>query len=587
MTRPFPASKKNLRSPLRHPPRDAAVTRHTALCYTRRVQETASIEAGAGARLRPKLLSARAAIPTRTQAACAVASALLLTLAFPDFGAWPLAWVAFVPLLYAVAGAQRAAQSFATGLVAGTIFFYASCHWLAYPMIHFAGFPAPVAYALLLPLAAAGGLFPALFAWGLARLCARWGARALLLAPALWAASEWLRLGLIGQLWNAVGYSQAFRPELIQAARFGGVYAVSFLVLGVNAGGAYLLLRRGARGALVSAGAVACAALLVFAAGLTTAPGSAGEPVAVVVAVQPNVVPNFKRSVAEYDALRRRHFELSAAALSALDEGRGVGDEAAGVPASSPSRVVVWPESPMNFSLDGDRSLREEVARFVGAGRASLLFNSLEPAAGGGDYNAAVLVNEKGLLAAQYDKIRLMPFGEYVPVPRWMPGASLLRGVVGDFTPGERYTLIPLGEGEGRARAATFICLESAYPYITRRLTGEGADVLIEMTNDAYQGDTAVLRQHLSNAVFRAVETGRVLLRVTNTGISARVGPRGEVSDETGRFVEAVRTWAVARSDGRQTFYTRHGDAFVAACGLASLLALATTFGRRKAQTES
>jgi apolipoprotein N-acyltransferase len=178
-----------------------------------------------------------------------------------------------------------------------------------------------------------------------------------------------------------------------------------------------------------------------------------------------------------------------------------------------------------------------------------------------------------------------MPFGEYVPLPRWVPGASLVRGVVGDFTPGERYNLIPLGEGG--PRAATFICLESAYPYITRRLTREGADVLVEMTNDAYQGDTSVLRQHLSNAVFRAVETGRVLLRITNTGVSARITPRGEVTDETGRFVEAVRTWPVARSDGRETFYTKFGDAFVAACALLSAIALAATFRRKRVLSQS
>ena len=175
-----------------------------------------------------------------------------------------------------------------------------------------------------------------------------------------------------------------------------------------------------------------------------------------------------------------------------------------------------------------------------------------------------------------------MPFGEYVPLPRWLPGAGMLGGVVGDFTPGERYTLIPLGADGQSPKAGTFICLESAYPDITRRLTQEGADVLIEMTNDAYQGDTSILRQHLSNAVFRAVETRRPLLRVTNTGVSARIDERGAVDDETGRFVEAARAWPAARSDGRQTFYVEHGDAFVAACALLSLAALASTLGRKR-----
>ena len=236
----------------------------------------------------------------------------------------------------------------------------------------------------------------------------------------------------------------------------------------------------------------------------------------------------------------------------------------------------------MNFSFERNSLFREEVVRFVREQRASLLFNSLQPSPEGGGYNAAVLINEEGRLAAQYDKIRLMPFGEYVPLPRWMPGASAVRGIVGDFTPGTRYALVPLGEKSDAPRAGVFICLESAYPYITRRFADEGADVLIEITNDAYQGDTAVIRQHLSNAVFRAVETNRTLLRVTNTGVSARITPRGDLLDETGRFQEAVRAWPVARSDGGKTFYVRFGDAFVAACALVSLFAVAMSFRKRR-----
>ncbi|MFL6337162.1 MAG: apolipoprotein N-acyltransferase [Pyrinomonadaceae bacterium] len=535
------------------------------------MRETVSTDAGSGARRSRWLSRARTLLPTPAEAFCAAASALLLSCAFPDFDVWPLAWVALVPLLFRLARRPRPVQSLLSGWLAGTLFFYTSCYWLTFPMIHYAGIPAPLSYLLLLVPAAAGGFFPALFALALARLCGRWGTAALLLAPALWVACEWARLGAIGQLWNAVGYSQAFEPALIQSARFGGVYAVSFLVLACNAALAYALLKRSLRGALASLAAVVCVALVVYGATLTDAPGVEHKSSAVVIAVQPNVIPDFNRSESEYEALRRRHFELS-------DEGlRGLG-----APVDERPRVVVWPESPMNFTLERDRRFREELTRYVGERRVSLLFNSLEPAAGGGGYNAAVLVNEKGLPAAQYDKIRLMPFGEYVPLPRWLPGAGMLGGVVGDFTPGEHYTLIPLSSSEGSPRAGAFICLESAYPDITRRLTLEGADVLIEMTNDAYQGNTSVLRQHLSNAVFRAVETGRTLLRVTNTGVSARIDERGRVFEETGRFVEAVRTWPVARSDGSRTFYVEHGDVFAAACSLLSLACIALTFRRKR-----
>jgi apolipoprotein N-acyltransferase len=139
--------------------------------------------------------------------------------------------------------------------------------------------------------------------------------------------------------------------------------------------------------------------------------------------------------------------------------------------------------------------------------------------------------------------------------------------------------MLPVGE----TRAGVFICFESAFPDLARSFAGAGAQVLINISNDGYLGRTPVLRQHLANAVFRAVENRREVLRVTNTGITARITPRGEVIDATNSFETATRTWAVARAAGGQTFYTRRGDFFVALCALATVAALAATFkgGRR------
>jgi apolipoprotein N-acyltransferase len=390
-----------------------------------------------------------------------------------------------------------------------------------------------------------------------------------------WVSLEWARLGVTGQLWNAIGYSQAFVPPFIQSARFGGVYAVSFLVVACNAALAHALIKHDRRALLTSAAALAVIALAIIGFNLTSTPQEMRAPGAVVIAVQPNVIPDFDRPASETAQLARQHFELSAQALDATDERL--------------PRVVIWPESPMNFSFARNAEFRATASRFARERRASLLFNSLEPAPDDGGYNAAVLINEEGRLIAQYDKIRLMPFGEYVPLPRWLPGAGLVRGIVGEFTPGARYTLMPLGkETPETPRAGVFICLESAYPHITRRFAEEGADALVEITNDAYQGDTGVLRQHLANAVFRAVETGRPLLRVTNTGLTARITPRGEVLDAAPKNQTATRTWMVARSSGEQTFYVAGGDGFVAACSLASLLALALSFrGKRFSDVRS
>jgi apolipoprotein N-acyltransferase len=274
-----------------------------------------------------------------------------------------------------------------------------------------------------------------------------------------------------------------------------------------------------------------------------------------VVAVQPNVPMAAGKSVDEIQALVERHVSLSTRALATLGDAKG-------------SRLVIWPESPMNFTYASDTSLREFVANFTRQNHTALLFNSLEPAPNDGSYNSALLVNEEGRLISQYDKIRLMPFGEYVPLPQWLPGASLISGIVGEFTPGSNYTLMPLGD----RKAGVFICIESAYPWIARRLAHDGADVLINISNDGYLGPTAVMRQHLANVIFRAVENGRPVLRVTNSGLSAEISAEGHVHDLTEPFQADVRVWTSQPGYGRNTFYTRHGDLFVYVCAVISAI---------------
>jgi apolipoprotein N-acyltransferase len=554
------------------------------------VQTAVSLDApetkGGGRRVKFRAF-VRSCVPARRYATLSALAALLLVLSFPDFNLWQLAWVALVPLLVAVALVERPRQAFVLGWLAGILFFYGSCWWLTHSMIHYGGLPRPLAYALLVPVVVIVGLFPATFAFALARLCARWGVYMLVAAPPLWAAAEWARLCVTGQLWNAVGYSQAFQPALIQTATWGGVYAVGFLILTTNAVVALVLLQRNVRSASVAILVLITVGLVFFLKTFTDSPTSESQPqdAAIVVAIQPNVSADFERSPEENALLVNRHLTMSTDALHGREvkladdnkrassgvqssQSNDAGERAPSIP-----RVVVWPESPMFFAYARDAEFRELVGRFARAEHTSVLFNSLEPAPAGGAYNSAVLVNEAGRLVAQYDKIRLLPFGEYVPLPRWFPPAWLVTGIVGDFTPGANYTLLPIGE----TRAGVFICFESAFPSIARTFTDAGADVLINISNDGYLGQTPVLRQHLANAVFRAVENRRTVLRITNTGITARITPRGEVLDATGSFQPAARTWTIGRAMTGKTFYTRHGDIFVALCAAVSILLLVSS----------
>jgi len=515
----------------------------------------------------------RKSIPPLPEISLIIGSALLTILSFPNFDLWFLAWIGLVPLLLVVARSTSSRRAFIAGWLWGTIFFYGTCWWLTYPMIHFGRISPWFAYPLFLVPIIFVALFPAAACGLTARVINQFGSWAIIITPLIWVSFEWLRYAITGQLWNALGYSQAFHPILIQSARWGGVYLVSFALVLSNIAIATLIVTR--RLMLAIDCLFLATVILTLSSGLFS-PRADRErlvPASVVIAVQPNVPMDVAGDTAEMDQLLQRHFVLSQAALNDSGRGKPATTSTANLP-----RLIIWPESPMNFSYSRDPHLREVVGNFARENHTSVLLNSLEPATGDGDQNSAVMTNEQGEIVARYDKIRLMPFGEYVPLPRWLPGASSVRSIVGEFKPGSSYTLMPLGA----LRAGVFICIEAAHPGIARNFTNEGADVLINISNDGYLGPTPVMRQHLSNAIFRAVENDRDLIRVTNTGITAHINANGVVSDQTGGFQEAVRTWTITKSGAGSTFYSRHGDVFVYSCALISLGFISASFMRRR-----
>jgi apolipoprotein N-acyltransferase len=519
----------------------------------------------------PVVAAARASAPTLAEVSLVVASALLLILSFPDFELWPLAWIGLVPFLLVATRPLKAGRALLLGWLWGAVFFYGTCWWLTYPMIHYAHIPPWLAYPLLVLPIALVALFPALFSLMLSRIAGRFGLGAIFAAPLLWVSCEWARYAVTGQLWNALGYSQAFHPRLIQPAHWGGVYAISFLLLTANVAVTLLVLRRNTLAVILSFALLILTALALAGGFGPTMMGRvlSNATSTLVIAVQPYVPMAGSDDPAAMEQLLNRHLELSL---------QGLRNPSAGAFAN---RLVIWPESPMNFSYSRDPHLRDVVTNFARTNHTLVLLNSLEPAPNGGEHNSAVMVNEEGRIVAQYDKIRLMPFGEYVPLPHWLPGASSVRGIVGDFTPGSSYTLMPLGA----FRAGVFICIEAAHPGVARAFSGAGADVLINISNDGYLGPTPVMRQHLSNAIFRAVENNRPLLRVTNNGISAYIDPSGRVMEETTGFEATVRTWRVRQNTDAGTFYTAHGDLFAYACALITLGLISATFMTRRTRT--
>ncbi|NOT46858.1 MAG: apolipoprotein N-acyltransferase [Acidobacteria bacterium] len=511
-------------------------------------------------------------LPDWRNALLALLSAGLLILAFPPFELWIAAWFALVPLLWAVEREKNSrSRPFVLGWLFGNMFFFGTCWWLTFAPITYADFPAPLAYFLLFCVTSVAAVFPGLFAAICAFLLRRFGSIAFLSVPFVWVFTEFLRYWLTGNNWNSIGYSQAFTRLTLSFAGIGGVLFVSLICCLINIPLFLLLFWKGQRHVWNIIFLCLFAILMIFATVVIPARTNIGsdskQVVAEVTAIQPNV-PMSGLTLDKWRDLRKEHVQLAETALTKIRENRSWHYK--------PPNLIIFPESPMNFMYEDDPETKEFINGFAKRNSVNVLFNSAEPDASNGKYfNSAVMVGAEGKEVAQYDKIYLLPFGEAVPFPL----EGILPGFVGNFSYGREYDLLPLGE----AKAGVMICFESHFGQLSREYVRNGADVIIEMTNDGYLGPTPVLRQHLANAVFRAVETNRPVLRVTNVGITAYINERGEVLDAADSYVEATRVWSVTKSDGSQTFYVKYGDWFAWLCTIITvgLLGLATFWKNR------
>jgi apolipoprotein N-acyltransferase len=485
----------------------------------------------------------------------AVCSGLLLVFAFPDWDLWSLAWVGTAPLIMAVVREPRFWRSVLLGLTTGTVFFFGTSHWVTYSMNNYGGIPLWLCFLAGIPLATALGLFTGLFAGVLSQATRRLGGWAILGAPAIWAASEWARLKATGMGWNALGYSQAFQPAVIQIARWGGVYIVSALLVTASAALVFALVYlEKLRGfvVLTLTGAIAAGAI-IYGHSLSL---KADEPGSVLVgAIQPNVpIAGDWEDPGFVDGMISRHIELA-------DELIASGDS----PAGKRVDLVIWPESAMPLEYDHDPALRLKLRRFVERDNVYLVFNSWGYPDDVGITNSVITIDPSGNKIAEYDKMALLPYGEYVPGKNWIPFMSRVQALVGDLTPG---TTVTLSEVAG-ARLGVFICFEGTRPEISRAMRRAAASALVQISNEAWFGRTAAARQMLAHSVFRAVENNVELIRATNSGLSAKIDRYGELHGLTPIFETATRRWTVkAAADAgadSETFYTKHGDLFAGA----------------------
>ena len=507
-----------------------------------------------------------------TRVGLSAVSGVALFLSLPKSGLSVLVWVAVVPLLVVVVTEPNPRRAFLWGYIGGVVFFAGSCYWFASVVENYGGLSRLSALAALLLFALVFAIYFGIFGFVLAWLGKHSQVLALASAPVIWVALEYARTYIIsGFPWNLAGY--AVTPlGLRQLATLTGVYGLSFLAVATGAWVAASGLLKPSRS--VKWMAIGWLCVLYAANRLLLPPPFEQDPRSeTVYLIQPDVPLSGSSSpggATETAAWR----EMFTAGL------RRVGE--AGHPRPP---LLIWPESsaPLYFNRDSAfRNFAENSARSAGAFLVLGVVNFTE----GNEpkpLNSAVMIGPDGRLLLEYDKIHLVPFGEYVPSWGFPNQVGKITSEVGDFQPGNGFEV---GQTD-RGKVGIFICYEAIFPDLVRRFARAGAEVLVNISNDAWFGESSAAEQHLAMARIRAVENRRYLLRATNNGISAVIDPYGRILRRGPRFERSILSGTFEyRKD--TTFYTEQGDIFAWVCCLGSLLALGFRFTRaRRSATQA
>jgi len=449
-----------------------------------------------------------------------------------------VAWVAVVPVI-AMALARPPGVALAWGWLFGLVFFLVLLRWLDFTFQVYSAIPWPLTWGPIGLLAAYCGLYVGIFAWAVSWIGRRRSPTlALAASPFLWVAAEWVRGRLMGGFpWGELGYSQYLRLPVIQIAELGGVHAVSFVLLSVNAaltGCLALAWRRALVG--LGVGAALVSAALGFGMSRLAEPSPPGE--VRVALIQPSIAQPLKADPG-----------YAATTLGiATSLTRRVGTE-------HPD-LIVWPETSLPAVLRREPRMLAGLQALSRELRAPILVGTIDVDETSPPrlYNTAFFLTERGI-AGRYDKIHLVPFGEYVPLSSVIGFVRGWAEFIADLEPGARAMVFP----GPPAPLGVVICYEGIFPELMREFVRGGARLMVNMTNDAWFGRTDGPWQHLAMYPFRAVEHRTAVVRAANTGVSAVIAPSGQII----RRLTLFRRGAVSEPvplRSRLTLYTRFGE---------------------------
>jgi apolipoprotein N-acyltransferase len=491
-----------------------------------------------------------------------ITSGVLFALAFPDADIGWLMFIALVPLFVALARAGSWREALLHGWASQTVAWLIMVPWVVRVMSHYGGLPLITGVLIFVAMCALLGLYGSLFAFAFWRIApggrfGRW-----LLVPLAWAAVEYGRTYLLtGFPWNLIAASIIDYTPLAQFDRVAGPYALGVLILLPSVLIAWLIVAK-PRGIArtLAVGGVAIVCFVWWATGVVAAKmfvRPSGGPRARAALLQPNISQEMRWDEANVREIFQRMMAMSAEAV------RGG------------ATVVIWPESTVPLSYARRDDYRQAIESFSAATGADVILGSVaeDPQQSNRMWNAAFLASG-GRTIGHYDKIRLVPFGEYVPLRKMLFFAKKLVHDVGEFEFGTKDT--PLA---GRFRYGPAICYEIVFPQIPRQQVIHGAEVLVTITNDAWYDGTSAPRQHLNQARLRAVETDRYLLRAGTTGISAFVDPSGRIVEELAMNRQGI-IYAEFEARHSATGYVRFGDWFAWVAVAAVIIAVGR--GRRR-----
>jgi apolipoprotein N-acyltransferase len=459
-------------------------------------------------------------------------TAILLIAIFPRFGLTWLAPVALTPLLIACARESKWKRRFLNGWLAGFVFWFGVCCWIQFVLEVHGGLGRWGGWGTFTLFAVLKGLHMAIFATLAGFLIKRWWA--IPTVAALWTGLERTH-GLLGFTWLQLGNAGIDMPVPMRIAPVLGVYGLSFIFAMLACAVALVILRRPRR-------ELAWLFVLPLLLILPTAPPTEKGPEHALL-VQPNV---------------DTELDWTQASLARVERDLTILSHSPRVP------LIIWPEVPAPF-YPSDPAFRVFVESIARSEHAYFLFGGVAYNPQRAPLNSGFLFNPDGRLLDRYDKIHLVPFGEFVPdIFGWV---NRITKEAGDFAPGERVVEFPIGSH----KLGAFICYESAFPDLVREFAHGGADVLVNLSNDGYFGHTSAREQHLSLVRMRAAENRRWILRATNDGITVTVDPAGRIVYRAAPY-QMLAGDVTYRYLSNLTPYTKHGDWFAWMCLLLGLV---------------